>query len=160
MTVTGRSRAAFARPPQGRASRRGAVLVLALVCLALISVMGGALLRWALMEHTLLRSREQASQARWLAEAGIERATAKLAAAQQAGGPGGGGQGAEPADYTGETWVIPAADLPGGEPARVRLRVAPIEEGRRSIEVEVEYPFQSNTPVRVHKQVVYQERRP
>jgi type II secretory pathway component PulK len=115
------------------------VLILALVCLAIIGVIGGTLLRWALMEHNLLRSREQASQARWLAEAGLERAAAKLA---------------ESADYTGETWLVPAGDLPGGQPARVHLHVAPIEQGGRSIEVEVEYPPES--PKRAHKQIVYQ----
>ncbi|HWB07677.1 MAG TPA: hypothetical protein VG826_00430 [Pirellulales bacterium] len=150
MTFVSQNRSVCARPPNGQSNRRGAVLILALVCLALISVIGGALLRWALMEHALLRSREQASQARWLAEAGIERAAAKLAAAQREGEP----------DYTGETWLIPAADLPGGQPGRIRLQVAAIEPGRRSIEVEVEYPLESAAPVRVHKQVVYQERRP
>jgi hypothetical protein len=125
-------------------SRRGAVLIMALVCLALITAIGGALVRWALMEHNLLRSREQASQARWLAEAGIELAAAKLATAQ---------------DYAGETWLVPAADLPEGQSARVRVQVVPIEAGRRSIEVEVEYPLEAATPVRVHKQVVYQARK-
>ena len=156
MRTLGQHPSRFRQTSAGRfRSRRGAVLVMALVCLALITAIGGALLRWALMEHKLLRSREQASQARWLAEAGVERAAARLAAAKGAAGEQG-----QPVDYAGETWLVPAADLPDGGSARVRLRVVPMEEGRRSIEVEVEYPFESGTPVRAHKQVVYEERKP
>jgi hypothetical protein len=129
----------FTRTSRRDARRRGAVLILALVCLAIVGVISGTLLRWALMEHDLLRSREQASQARWLAEAGVERAAARLA---------------ESADYRGESWLVPAADLPGGQAARVHLHIVPIEEGGRSIEVEVEYPLESSG--RAHKQVVYQ----
>jgi type II secretory pathway component PulK len=151
MTVISRNTSGSAQPPNRRCDRRGTVLILALVCLALITVMGGALVRWAFMEHKLLRSREEASQARWLAEAGVERAAAKLSAGKRLG---------EPADYTGETWLIPAADLPGGQAARVRVQVTSIEEGRRSIDVEVEYPLESVAAVRVRKQVVYQERKP
>lgn len=123
--------------------RKGAVLIIALVCLALATVIGGALLRWALMEHKLLRTHEQASRARWLAEAGIERAAAQIIAS---------------AEYTGETWDVAAADLPGGEPARIRLRVAPVDDQprQRSIDVDVEYPFESKSPIRIHKQIIYQ----
>ncbi|HVA45200.1 MAG TPA: hypothetical protein VNH11_02340 [Pirellulales bacterium] len=121
--------------------RRGVVVMMALVCLVLATAMGGTLLRWAAMEHKLLRSRERESQARWLAEAGIERAAARLA---------------EERDYRGETWEVAAADLPAGEAAKVRLRVAAIDEGRRSIEVDVEYPSESVEAVRVHKEIVYQ----
>ena len=123
--------------------RRGAVLIMALVCLVLLTVIGGTLLRWIAMEHKLLRSREQANQARWLAEAGIERAAARLTYAE---------------DYAGETWQIVAADLPYGNPAHVRLHVATVDDQprQRSIEVDVEYPSESALPARVHKQIVYQ----
>jgi hypothetical protein len=125
-----------------QARRRGAVLIIALVCLALATVIGGALLRWALMEHKLLRTQEQASQARWLAEAGVERAAAQLGAS---------------AEYQGETWEVSAADLPAGEPARIHLHVAPIDgqPRRRSVDVEVEYPFESKSPIRIQKQIIY-----
>ncbi|HQU46181.1 MAG: hypothetical protein B7Z73_17850 [Planctomycetia bacterium 21-64-5] len=121
--------------------RRGVVVMMALVCLVLATAMGGTLLRWAAMEHKLLRSRERESQAHWLAEAGIGRAVARLA---------------EERDYRGETWEIAAADLSAGEAAKVSLRVAAIDEGRRSIEVDVEYPSESVEAVRVHKGIVYQ----
>lgn len=124
-------------------TRRGAVLIMALVCLALIAALGGTLLRWAALEHKLLRSQEQASQARWLAEAGLERAAARLA---------------RDAGYTGETWEIAPADLPSAEAARVRLSVTPVagQDERRSIEVDVEYPLEAGGATRVHKEVVVQ----
>lgn len=123
--------------------RRGAVLIMALVGLVLLTVIGGTLLRWIAMEHKLLRSREQANQARWLAEAGIERAAARLADAE---------------DYAGETWQIAATDLPAGKSARVRLQVATVDDQprQRSIEVDVEYPSEADLPARIHKQIVYQ----
>jgi type II secretory pathway component PulK len=123
--------------------RRGAVLIMALVCLVLIGVMGGALLQWAAREHKLLRSRDEQSQAHWLAEAGLERAAARLA---------------DDADYTGETWRLATADLPSGDEARVSCHVATIDgrPERRWLEVEVEYPLGSAAPVRVRKRIVYQ----
>src|SRR5487761_1135988 len=113
-----------------RSRRRGAVLIMALVCLVLVTALGGALLRWAAMEHKFLRSRDQQSQARWLAEAGVERAAARMAG---------------DARYTGEVWKVAAGELPAGETARVRLQVTVIEgqPRQRSIEVDVEYPFES-----------------
>ena len=126
-----------------RERRRGAVLIMALVCLVLVTVMGGTLLRWAVMEHKLLRSRDEESQARWLAEAGVERAAARLA---------------NDPEYTGETWDIAAAELPTAQPARVRMQVTPVDgqPRQRSIEVEVEYPYESGAPARVHKTITYQ----
>lgn len=123
--------------------RRGVVLIAALVCLALIAALGGTLLRWAAMEHTLLRSQAQASQARWLAEAGAQRAAAQLA---------------RDANYKGETWNIAAADLPSGEAARVGIAVSAAdgEGGRRSIEVDAEYPLDSGVASRAHKEMVFQ----
>jgi hypothetical protein len=123
--------------------RRGAVLIIALVCLVLIAAMGGTLVRWAAMEHKLLRAQESESQARWLAEAGIERAAAQLAAN---------------ADYDGETWNIDAAQLPCGEAARVRLTITPIENRtqRSTIEVDVECGLEGSAPAKLHKEVVYQ----
>ncbi|HVX11350.1 MAG TPA: hypothetical protein VHC22_09235 [Pirellulales bacterium] len=122
--------------------RRGVVLIMALVCLVLVTVLGGTLLRWAAMEHKFLRAKEDESQARWLAEASLERAAARLT---------------DDADYRGETWDIAASELPLPQPARVRLVVKSLDgpDRRRSIEVDVEYPFESVTPARVHKEVVF-----
>lgn len=125
--------------------RPGAVLIMALVGLVLMTVIGGVLLRWALMEHKLLASREEQSQAVWLAETGIERAAAQLA---------------QNADYAGEKCLIAAADLPADKAAVVQLRVSKIDgqPRRRSVDVDVEYPSDSKTPTRIRKTIIYQLR--
>ena len=116
---------------------------MALVGLVLMTIIGGTLLRWALMEHKLLAAREERSQALWLAESGTERAAAQLAQNQ---------------DYAGEKWLIDAAELPAGQAAIVEVRVSNIDgqPGRRSIDVDVEYPSDSKTPTRMHKTIAYQ----
>jgi hypothetical protein len=134
-------------PARGRTRchthRRGVVLIMALVCLVLVAALGGTLVRWAAMEHKLLRAKEDESQARWLAEAAVERTAAQLA---------------QDADYAGDTWNISATELPSAQSARVVIRVKHIEDDvrRRSIEVDVEYPFESDSPVRIHKAVTFQ----
>ena len=123
--------------------RRGAVLIMTLVCLALATIVGGVLLRWIVLEHKLLAARATESQARWLAEAGIERAAARLAA---------------DADYSGETWQLAAGDLPSGRAGQVELRIETIDgqPRQRSVLVMAEYPTDSETPARARKQIVYQ----
>jgi len=125
------------------AARRGAVLVMTLVCLALATLIGGVLLRWVVMEHKLLTTRADESQARWLAEAGLERAAARLA----------GDTG-----YAGETWQIAADELPSGHAGRVELRIEAVEDQprRRSIVAEAVYPADTGLAARVRKQIIYQ----
>lgn len=122
--------------------RRGAVLIMTLVCLALATIIGGVLLRWIVLEHKLLATRTNESQARWLAEAGIERAAAQLAA---------------DVDYSGETWQL-AGDLPSGHLGQVELRIETIDgqPRQRSVLAMAEYPTDADTPARVRKQIVYQ----
>ena len=123
--------------------RRGAVLILTLVCLALATIIGGVLLRWVVMEHKLLATRANESQARWLVEAGIERAAARLASN---------------AEYAGEIWSVAAEELPAGFAGRVNLHIDEVEgePRQRTIAVEAKYPVEAGTAVRVRKQIVYQ----
>jgi type II secretory pathway component PulK len=116
---------------------------MALVSLVLVAVLTGTLVRWAAMEHKLIRVEENESQARWLAEAGIERAAVNLVA---------------DAGYSGETWDLDATQLPSREKAQVRLKITPVEnqERARTIEVDVEYGLAGKTPIRLHKEVIYQ----
>ena len=80
-------------------------------------------------------------QAQWLAEAGVERAVARLAAN---------------ADYAGETWNIPAEELAGGEAAVVRIHAETIADqpDRRAIHVEADYPDDPQHRCRKIKQIV------
>jgi len=142
-------------PPTWRPAkhRAGFILVVAIVCLAMASVVFLAVLRTALAEQDAMRTDAWLQQAGWLAESGIERAAARLAA--------------DPA-YAGETWNIPAdafrgddaavvvieVETPTGQPARRVIRVradypdAPRHRGRRSKQrsVQIGPSEQGNEP--------------
>jgi hypothetical protein len=115
-------------------------LLIALVCLVLLTVIGGALLRLVLLERKLLDSRERLCQSRWLVEAGLERAAARLAA--------------EP-DYQGETWTLPPAEIGGPEPGVVNIQVvmAPERPTWRRIVVQSDYPRDGRRRARTSKQI-------
>ncbi len=122
------------------AARRGAALLITLVCLVLLTVIGGALLRLVLLERKLLDSRERLCQSRWLVEAGVERAAARLAA--------------EPG-YQGETWTLPAEEIGGSEPGVVNIQVvaAPDRPAWRRIVVQADYPRDERRRARMRKQI-------
>ncbi len=80
--------------------------VAVLVCLIIITMLAGAALKVGLARRQELRSEERQLQAEWLAEAGIQRGLARLAA--------------DPA-YTGESWDIPARELDSPDSALVTI---------------------------------------
>jgi Tfp pilus assembly protein PilV len=98
-----------------------------LVCLLVVGALGAMLVRSALREAQQSRQREQQLQTLWLVESGLDRGLARLAAS---------------ADYTGETWNIPADALGGRDAATVGIVVESIEENTaaRRIAVEAIYP--------------------
>jgi type II secretory pathway component PulK len=119
--------------------RRGAVLLMALVCLTLLVLFGASLVKLALMERKALESQQQTSQARRLAEAGFERAAAKLAS--------------DP-EYRGETWSLAGDEAVAGRPAAVTIHVGGVDDrpGRRRIAVQADYPSDAATRARQSKQ--------
>ncbi|HXT61221.1 MAG TPA: hypothetical protein VN699_21450 [Pirellulales bacterium] len=119
--------------------RRGAVLLMALICLTLLVMFGASLLKLALMERKALESRQQTSQARRLAEAGFERAAARLAD--------------DPA-YRGETWSLSGDEAVSGRPAAVTIEVGIVDDhpDRRRIMVQADYPSDAATRARQSKQ--------
>ena len=100
-----------ASPPQ----RRGLTSVAVLVCLIIITMISGAVIRVGLAPRDEVRAEERSLQAEWLAEAGIQRALARLAV--------------DPA-YTGETWDIPARELDSANAALVTITVGPAPASR------------------------------
>jgi type II secretory pathway pseudopilin PulG len=107
--------------------RRGLTAVAVLVCLIIITMISGAVLRVALARRDEARAQERSLQAEWLAEAGIQRALAHL--------------DADPA-YKGETWPIAARELDSADGALVTIAVgpAPGDPNRKVVRVQADYP--------------------
>jgi type II secretory pathway pseudopilin PulG len=110
-----------------RARRRGLTAVAVLVCLIIITMVSGAVIRVGVARRDEVRAQERRLQAEWLAEAGIQRALARL--------------DADPA-YTGETWDIAARDLDSADGAVVTITVGPAagEPKRKVVRVQADYP--------------------
>jgi len=121
-------------------NRRGVVLIMVMVALGLAAVIGGALLQLVGMERSLLAAREQESQARWLAESGVERAAAKLAA---------------DLEYSGETWSLADEELGGRGRGQVTIRVETVaaDTNHRRVAVEAEFPSDATLPKRYMRQI-------
>lgn len=128
-----------------RIRRRGAVVLMALVCIAVAAVMFMALLRLFVMERGALRTEAWKAQAAWLVESGLERAAARLAA--------------DP-EYQGETWQIPGDALGGDDSAvvRIEVRTVPEQSDRRLVHVRADYPDDPQHRARESKQLVIEVR--
>ena len=81
-------------------------MVMVIVCLVVATVVCGLLLKTAVLARESADAQHHRVQARWLAESGIERAAARLA---------------QDARYSGETWTLPAAELPHGGLVRIAV---------------------------------------
>lgn len=120
--------------------RRGAVLVVALICVMLATAILGSVLQITLSCRRQVRQQARAVQSAWLAEAGVERAAAQLRV--------------DPA-YTGETWNIPAEQLGGPDGGAVTITVAEksADSGPQIITVRADYPSGQTLRVRTTKQI-------
>jgi Tfp pilus assembly protein PilX len=106
---------------------RGVILAMTLVCLLVVSVIGGLLLRAALAQQRAAWQYQRQMQALWLTESAAGRAAA---------------QTATNAEYQGETWTLSTEDLGGRDPAVIEIRVTPLpgETGKKQVRVETRYP--------------------
>ena len=127
-----------------RASRRrGAMLVVALACLAIVMAIIGVMLQGALRARRQLHVERDLRQVELLLEAGIDRAAFQLAS------DGG---------YGGETWRIPASDLLGygdGEVVIVAERSGDAAPWR--VRVAAEYPVGTPKSVRRSRTFLVQD---
>jgi Tfp pilus assembly protein PilX len=123
-----------------RQKRHGAVLVAVLVMLMVASVLLAAMLRTGREEQQLLRAQHLRLQAMELAQAGFERAVARLQA---------------DASFTQETWRVVAADLGGRDDALIKLDVTTTADrpDHRRVRVEVNYPPTGPRRVQQHREV-------
>lgn len=110
-----------------RRRRPGILSVVVLLCLLVLTLIAGWLLRAGAAQREEVRARERRLQAEWLAEAGLQRALARLAS-----DPG----------YSGETWDIDARDLDSPDAATVTITVGrPAGEARRgTIRSRADFP--------------------
>jgi Tfp pilus assembly protein PilX len=120
--------------------RRGAVILVVMIALMIITTIGATLLKMAVAESRLALREQWRLQADWLAEAGLERAAANLATN---------------GDYTGESWKIAADDLDGTRAGVVLIEVAAAEgePNRRAVTVRADYPSGTDQRARVTKRV-------
>ena len=111
-----------------RTARRGAILVVALVTLLVVTLLAGVVVRSYLQGHRQLRRQQDALQAQWLAESALARAAAQL--------------GANP-DYTGETWQVELAaadNQPAAGSAEIKLEPVPEQPQMLRINVSASFP--------------------
>lgn len=128
------------RESRGRRVRRGVVLLVAVVAIAVASMIFLSLLKLSVAERRRVESASWQIQAAWLVESGIERAGAQLA---------------DDPDYRGETWNLPADALGGPHQAVVTIRVETIPQRneRRLVHVRADYPDHPQHRARQSKQV-------
>jgi type II secretory pathway component PulK len=113
-------------------SPRGLTVVVVLVCLIIITLVSGTVLKIGLAQRELARAQERRLQAEWLAESGAQRALARLAVDKT---------------YTGETWSVSTDDLGQSEKfaesaGNVAIAVDSIapDSARRHVRITAEYP--------------------
>lgn len=123
-------------PPQ---NRRGAFLLIAMVCLMLTSGLLGMLLKMASANRKQAQFEAASLQAEWLAESALDRAAAKLVS---------------DANYPGETWDIKPEELGGPHAGQVVIVVnrgdgSPL----RNVEVVARFPLESPRSVKRTKRL-------
>ena len=126
--------------------RRGAMAVVALVCVAVMSIVMMVMLRRAVGEWKMVQLEVRQVQCRWLAESALDRTAARLAADPK---------------YAGETWKIPARSLTGhddpaagnaGAAVKIEVSTPPDQPSRRVVRVQADWPADSPLRARVSKQ--------
>ena len=122
------TRSTYRRPTQaGHHQRSGSILVAALVCLAIVTLILLSVFRSAISQRRQIRLEQQQVQAELLAESGLERAVARL--------------NSNP-NYVGEEWTIDAKQLDTRNPALVKITVAR-QDKEHQVTVEAVFPRES-----------------
>lgn len=114
--------------------RRGAILIVSLVCLVIVMALVGTMLVGAMRSSRQLRVERDLVQCELLLQAGLDRAARDLAA--------------NPADYAGETLDIPAAEIGGSAAGRVTTEVTRTGDQPPQVRVGAEYPAGSEHSIR------------
>jgi Tfp pilus assembly protein PilX len=120
--------------------REGTVLIICVVCVLLLSLTAGVLMRAAMLHREQTRTLVPQSQAEWLAHAAAQLAADRLKA---------------DAAWKGETWTVPAEETGLNEPARIAIAVANKSDrpDARLASITVDMPPDSPQRVRVTRSV-------
>jgi hypothetical protein len=117
-----------------RSDRRGAILAVAMLCLLVVIGLLGSMLQNAVRSRRQLHSERDLRQTQLLLEAGLNRAA---------------GAARRSAEYRGETWTVPAAEILGHGDGRVVIEAASGNDAEsRQFKVTAEYPVGSELSVR------------
>jgi len=121
-------------------ARPAFAIISVIVLLVVATALFGLWAQSAVGNHRQLEYRQWKLQAIRLAEAGVGRAAARIAA--------------DPT-YTSETWMIPATELKRKQGAEVRIRVVPNESGDQRVRIEAtaDFPAEAVRRVRHTKQI-------
>lgn len=124
-----------------RNPHRGAASVWAIVCLVLVTAVALSLAKMAIAGSRHMIQERRRVQADWLVQSGWSLALSQLRQ--------------NPA-YTGENWEIPAAELGGADPGRIKIEVtapaADATDGKHKLRVIGEFPANSDRHVRVTRE--------
>jgi hypothetical protein len=123
------------------APRRGLALIAALVCLLVVMSLIGSMLQSALRSRRQLHSQRDLRQTECLLEAGVDWAAFRLR---------------DDADFAGETWDVPAAEIIGRGDGQVVIEVKEAENGGRQVRVLAEYPRGGELSIRRSRTFIVQ----
>ena len=123
-----------------RGTRRGVLLAVVIVCLAVASAVLLAVVKTTVTASRQIQTQAWQTQARWLAESGLDRAAARLAT-----------DGA----YVGETWRVPVAAFGGVDAGSNATSNAAADEVAAVVKIEVEAVADQPRQRRVRVQADY-----
>ena len=111
----------------GPLRKRGAVLLVALVCVSIASAVMYGIVHLALQTRRQVDLEQRQIQAGWILESAVDRSVAKLAGER---------------DYSGEEWSLGAEEIGGRYAAAVRIEVEQIdgEDGWVQVRIVADYP--------------------
>ena len=120
--------------------RRGVVVVMALACMATFSLLAASMLHGAMLSRSFIHSEHHVRQASLVLDAACHQIVARLAT---------GGS------LPDKTVVIPAEEICGRGDAQLSIDDEISDTGGYRIRVTVEYPFESQRPVRRSRDIVF-----
>jgi type II secretory pathway component PulK len=121
--------------------RRGAVLIVTLVCLVIVMALVGTMLVSAIRSGRQWKVERDLVQCELLLQAGVDRAAARLAA--------------NPAEYEGEKLEITADEIGSGSAGQVTIEIARKNGQQPQVRVLAEYPAVSDHSVRRSRTILF-----